>query len=181
MSADNCSEVTIMFEDWNNTESTQYTSTDASSKALFAESAQLSEPLPARGGMENARAPRGSDIVQQLDRTAFNRTDVENRAFELADRLLPLPGHNSRAFSQRELDALGRNVVRPGMQANPSEFVSYLQRSLRAAGYTNAQISTGTEVQQQRPSNPDSAYHPAPTRTPYIQIRDGATNIRIRY
>jgi hypothetical protein len=169
-----------MLEQWNNTEQTEFTSMNDASRALLAE-ANAASQLPARGGMDGVQAPRGSDIVEQLDRTAFNRTPAEQRAFETADRLLPRNGQNSRVLTQGELDALGRDVVRPGMQANSSEFVSYLQRSLRAAGYSNASVTTGTEVQQQRPSHPDSAYHPAPVRIPYIQIRDGNTNIRVRY
>lgn len=186
-----------MVEQWNDVENAQLDSNDGAqaareslSQAAFerpvraaanAVGAAGASDLPLPGGMDRVQPPRGSDVVEQLDRTAYNRTPAEQQAFEAADRLLPRNGQNSRSFTQAELDALGRDVVRAGMQANPTQFTDYLQRSLRAAGVTNATVSTGTEVQQQRPSHPDSAYHPAPVRTPYVEIRNGNSNIRIRY
>ena len=118
------------------------------------------------GGMDGVTLPRGSDVVQQPDRIAFNRTFAEQMALDLADRIFPAPGVLTRTVTPASLNALGWEIVRPAMQTNSSEFINYLERCLRAAGYSNASISSGTEEVG---------------RIPYIEIRDGGTNIRIRY
>lgn len=136
---------------------------------------------PPGGGMHNIDPPPGSHRVPQLDRLTYTRTTAEQHAFNLLDHLLPSPGTTFRALSAAELTILGRTMVRPGIQLNPTEFTNYLHSCLNGAGATDVKVSLGTDIEYIRPSHPASAHYPAPIRTPFVHIRATGIDVKLPY